>query len=358
MKIAVACGGTGGHIFPGLATAEVLRERGHDVALWLSGRDIEEASLVGWDGKIVSVKACGFPSRLSWDCIPVAWTLFRCFLNCRRMMKSNMPDVILAMGSYASVGPVSAASSLGVPVVLHEANVIPGRAISFLSRFASTVAISFSDTANYLKTAKVKVTGFPVRKEIRPGCEGFLEGAFSVLIMGGSQGAHRLNEIAVGAMSLLKGRGIEVKVFHLTGRADEAMVQTAYAELGVSCKVCAFLEDINEAYSSSHLAVCRSGAASCAELAVAGVPAVFVPLPSAMHNHQLANAKSVARDGAADVMEEKDLTADKLADCLEGYSKNSGKLAVMKKEMLKLARPDSAGRLADIVESTGERHSE
>ena len=349
LRIAIACGGTGGHIFPGLATAQVLKDRGHEVELWLSGRDIEEASIADWDGRIISVKACGFPTRVSLKCIPIAWTLWRCFINCRWMMRKSKPDVILAMGSYASVGPVLAARSLGVPVVLHEANAIPGRAIGFLSRFAAVVAVSFADAANHLKNAKTDLTGFPVRKEIQQG-KGISE--LTVLIMGGSQGAHRINEVAIEAMALLKGRGLDFSVIHIAGRTDEEMVGAAYKRSGVSATVHAFTSDMNEVYAAATLAVCRSGAASCSELAIAGVPALFIPLPTSMYNHQFENARAFAKSGAADVLEQNDLTPVKLADYIESCGKDPQKLADMKKAMLELACPDSTDRLADLVEET------
>ncbi len=350
LRIAVACGGTGGHIFPGLATAQVLKERGHEVELWLSGRDVEEVSVSDWDGRLISVKACGFPTGLSFKCIPIAWKLWQYCCNCRWMMKRNKPDVVLAMGSYTSVGPVMAARTLGVPVILHEANIVPGRAIRFLSRFATTVALTFSDTAEYLPSCKVEMTGFPVRKAIGQGDAEKGDDVFTILIMGGSQGAHRLNEIAVEAIGLMKEKDVQFKVIHLSGRADEGMVRDAYKKAGVSAETHAFLENISEAYAVADLAVCRSGAASCSELAIAGVPALFVPFPTAMHNHQLANARSYEKSGAANTIEEKDLTAEKLADYLEDCCRDSEKLSGMKKAMLELANPGAVKKLADFVE--------
>jgi UDP-N-acetylglucosamine--N-acetylmuramyl-(pentapeptide) pyrophosphoryl-undecaprenol N-acetylglucosamine transferase len=352
MRISIACGGTGGHIFPGLATAQVLKERGHEVELWLAGRDVEEVSVSSWDGRIISVKACGFPSGISLKCIPVAWKLWRYCCNCRWMMKKNKPDVILAMGSYASVGPVMAARRLGVPIVLHEANVIPGRAIKFLSRFATTVALTFSETTEYIPSAKTELTGFPVRKGIGKGDEGKNDDTFAILIMGGSQGAHRLNEIAVEAVGLLKRRDVQFKVIHLSGRADEGMVRDAYKKAGVSAETHAFLKNISKAYAVADLAVSRSGAASCSELAIAGVPALFVPFPTAMNNHQLANARSYEKSGAANTIEEKDLDSEKLMDYLEGCYRDSSNLSEMKNAMLELANPGAVEKLADLVEKT------
>ena len=150
MKIGIACGGTGGHIFPGLAVAEALRRRGHTVVLWLAGKPGEDLALVGWDGPIVTVYARGVSSHAPRAMIATCFRLVRAVLQCRQSMRRFSPDVLLAMGSYASIGPVLAARWLNIPVVLHEANVIPGRAIRFLSRWAEAVAVGFEETRQHL----------------------------------------------------------------------------------------------------------------------------------------------------------------------------------------------------------------
>jgi len=144
-RIAVSCGGTGGHVFPGLATAQALAERGRQVALWLSGKKVEAPSLAGWSGPVVSVPSEGFPSGFSLRSVRVTGSLLRAVWLCYRRMRRDPPDALLGMGSYSSVGPVLAARALRVPVVLHEANAVPGRAVLFLSRFADAVAIAFPE---------------------------------------------------------------------------------------------------------------------------------------------------------------------------------------------------------------------
>ena len=145
MNIAVACGGTGGHIFPGLATARVLQARGHAVTLWLAGRDVEACSVADWPGATVHIRASGFPSGLSLRSVASVWRMAAAVATAWRRLRETQPDVLLCMGSYASVGPCLAARMLGIPVVLHEANAVPGRAISLLVRFASRVAVGFDE---------------------------------------------------------------------------------------------------------------------------------------------------------------------------------------------------------------------
>lgn len=165
MKIALACGGTGGHIFPGLATAEILTARGHEVELWLAGKDGEEQLVDGWDGPVVTVQSEGFSNGVSPRAVGTAWTLMRATRKCTTTMRESRPDVVLGMGSYATVGPVMAAMRLQIPFVLHEANVLPGRAVSLFSRWASAIAGSFEETRYYLRRKELVLTGMPIRAD-------------------------------------------------------------------------------------------------------------------------------------------------------------------------------------------------
>ncbi len=353
MKIAVACGGTGGHIFPGLATAGVLKLRGHEVSLWLAGRDVESLSVGAWDGEIVRIKSSGLSASVSLSSVIPLFNMLRAVLSSIRRMRAAKPDRLLAMGSYASVAPVLAARYLGVPVVLHEANVIPGRAISLLARYASVVATGFKETENHLKHRRVCYTGMPLRSRISPAEAGTGRKAGMppcLLIMGGSQGAHRVNEISSEAAVMLALKCEGIKVIHLAGSADEETVRRRYSDAGVDSEVYSFLKGMELAYSRASLAVCRSGAASCAELALYGVPAVFIPLPSAMRDHQTANAVSVASRGGALVLPEKDLTPQKLYEQLDSLFNDAGRLDMMSANMRKTAVADAAGKLADLVE--------
>lgn len=350
-KFAVACGGTGGHAFPGLAVAAELKRRGHEVVVWDSGRSIESSVMKSWDGGVFTTGAR--PLRLS--------TMFLnliSLLRCRREMKRFSPDAILAMGSYSSLPPVLAARSHGVPVVLHEANTVPGRAVEYLSRFAGTVAVSFQETKDYLPDCKVAVTGLPVRGEL-VGCPRFddvPEKAFCVFVTGGSQGAHRVNELASSALVMVQSelakRGLADRLFviHQTGAADREMVANAYAEGGVACRVNAFEHEMGRAFATADIVIARSGASTCFELALVGKPAFFLPLPSAVRNHQHLNALAFVKAGAADEASQDMLTPWTLASYVLHKMDHPEELAAKAKAMSGLASPQAAAKVADLME--------
>jgi UDP-N-acetylglucosamine--N-acetylmuramyl-(pentapeptide) pyrophosphoryl-undecaprenol N-acetylglucosamine transferase len=362
LRVALACGGTGGHIFPGLATAEVLRAHGHEVTLWLAGKDVEAAAVSGWSGAVVTIPARGLPTQLAWRGVPALWSLLKAMRACRARMRHNPPDVLLAMGSYASVGPVYAALRNRVPVVLHEANVVPGRTIRLFARWARAVAASFEASRFYLPHGRLVLTGMPLRRELelasRASHRLARDDRFTILVLGGSRGAHCLNTVASAALIMLHARGVPLHVIHLTGAADEQAVRGAYATAGVPHEVQAFIAQMAPRYAAADLAVCRSGASTCAELLAFGLPALLVPYPHAAANHQLANAQAMTRLGAADYVSEQSLTATWLADYLAERWQGRAKLAAMSAAGHAHRECCGAEALAALVEKTGRaRHA-
>ena len=353
MKIVVACGGTGGHAFPGLAAAEELRSRGHEVIVWDSGRDVESHVMRSWDGPVFSTGARPLVLRN-------ALALCRSIMRCRREMKRAKPDVLLAMGSYSSLPPVLAARSRGVKIFLHEANTVPGKAVDFLSRFAEAVATSFDVTAHYLPGVKTVRTGLPVRAGIASGTRfGFIPpDAFVVFVTGGSQGAHAVNMLAKDALSMLKreldGRGAAAKrplyVIHQTGGDDEGAVIATYAQASLPSRVHAFEREMANAFASADVVVARAGASTCFELAICGKPALLIPLPTALRNHQHVNADAFAQKGAADEGIQKMLSPRQLFRYLLDKYDHPERLARMSANARSMAVPDAAARLADLVE--------
>ena len=358
MKVALACGGTGGHIFPGLATAEELRRRGHAVTLWMAGKDVEGTAASGWDGPVVTVPAEGLPRKFSPTLFRAVGRLFRASLACSDRMRSDRPDALLAMGSYASVGPVGAALRCGVPVVLHESNAVPGRAVSFLSRWAAAVAVSFDETPYYLRKRKLVPTGMPLRTALadaarKAPARGMPGRPLTILIMGGSRGARALNRLAVDAMGRARALGVALRVRHLAGLQDVDELRESYTRSGVDARVDGFVHDMAEVYGGTDLAICRSGAATCAELCAFGIPSLLVPLPTAIRDHQTANARALERRGAAQVVPESSLDPGWLATYLQDAVRQPDRLVAMGHAARALARLDAAASLADLVERVG-----
>ena len=352
MKIVVACGGTGGHAFPGLAVAEELVRRGHDVTVWDSGRDIESSVMKRWKGAVFSTGARQLSAKN-------AFAILRSIFRCRKEMKRVKPDALLAMGSYSSLPPVLAARLCGVRVCLHEANTVPGKAVEFLSKFAETVAISFDVTAKYLPEVKTVRTGLPVRADIASGkrFDFIPPNAFVVMITGGSQGAHAVNELSAAAVTMLKDdlsrrEGARpLYVIHQTGVADEGRVIGEYTRAQVPSRVQAFEREMANAFASADIVVARAGASTCFELAACGKPALLIPLPSAVRDHQHFNAEAFAASGAADEGIQVKLSVRQVYRYLLNHYENPSKLAAMSEKMRTLATPDAAARVADLLEA-------
>jgi len=354
-KIALACGGTGGHIFPGLATAHALRERGHDVEIYLAGKDIESEAVAGWQGTKHVVKAQGFQSKNPIAILKTLYGLRLARKRCRKLMKKQRPDVLLGMGSYACVGPAKAAFGLDVPVVLHEANVVPGRAVSHLARDASAVAAFFEETSHYLQKSDLKVTGMPIRPELWAAAKESVEREkepgrpFTLMVMGGSRGSTPLNRLVSTSLVELARIRNDFFVIHLTGRKDESMIQGLYERHSIPAKVAAFTSDMAAIYRAADLAICRSGAASCAELMAFGVPSLLVPLPHAVRDHQTHNAKAMERIGCADFVPESDLDSTWLTEYIDGCMHTPERLNRMTAAARRQAQVSGADQLADLV---------
>ena len=347
-------------MFPGLAVGKELRARGHAVAVILSGRGVE-ADRAGSDlpegaeAMLVPVDPVSPRRPLSFA------KLVGAILAARRKLRAFRSDALLAMGSYTSIAPVLAARSLGIPVVLHEANAIPGSAVAHLARFAAAVGVCFPDMERHFpKGTRLVDTGLPLRAEFAPGIAGSApsDGRFRLLVMGGSQGARDLNTAAVrtlGKLQSIRGNAPAFRVVHLTGRKNEEDVRTLYAAAGldpahVEVEVVGFEHDMARRYAEADLCISRAGASSCFELALVGLPAIFVPLPGLARDHQTRNAESMAARGAGELVAQKSIDPDSLADYLSALAVSRERLAEMRGAFLALARPDAASRVADLLE--------
>ncbi len=361
MKVAVACGGTGGHILPGLSTALYLQHRGHEVELWMTGKEQEKASLVGWEGPVVIIPSAGFVRKGRLHHVSAAVKLAGAVRRARSELASRKPDVVLAMGSYASVGPAVAARMAGLPYVLHEANVIPGRAVKLLSRGAAAVASQFDATRFHLKGVSLEVTGMPLRPDLYAAMRAARsqqmtrapDAPLHLAVMGGSSGAHRINEIVSEALCRLRPGTLEVT--HITGCEDREWVEKVYHQKGLAARVEAFIPDMENVYGRADFILCRAGASTCAEVQGFGLPALMIPYPYAIHNHQLENAAVLEKQHLVDCVEERELTCDWLADYVESLCRKPDKLNAMRTSHRTTPLLNGAENLGQLIEQIVER---
>ena len=360
MKILIACGGSGGHIFPAIALAQGLKESGASSELLFVGSNavldkrIFEKEHFRYtllsSNKLpyrISIKTFMFFIKLKLDIIKSLWILIK-----------FSPDAVVGFGGYVSCPVIFAAYILRIPSVLHEQNVVPGRANRAMFRFVRKIAVSFKETIGYTGrwAFKTVFTGNPIRitdlKDDRAGSIkklGLDPARFTVLVIGGSQGAHNLNKFFLeGLAGLEKGARSSLQVIHITGITDYDWASKIYKELGIEHRVFSFIDRIEEVYSASDLIVTRSGASAIFEIAYFGRPMVLVPYPFAM-NHQAENAKFFSNHGAAVQIDEKDLSPALIRDKILKLADNKEKLSAMAESARRLSVPDSSHNLAEIV---------
>jgi len=346
MKIMIAAGGTGGHVFPGLAVAQVLRARGHQV-VWMGTPDSFEARTVPQHGielRLVRVKGLRGKGALSWLGAPLR--LLRALRDALAVLRAERPDVLLGMGGFAA-GPGGLASWLTRrPLVIHEQNSIAGLTNRLLARIARRVLQAFPNTF-----VKAETVGNPVRAgfaELDDPAQriGQRAGPGRVLIVGGSLGARALNEIVPEALALIPAAQRPL-VRHQGGRTLET-AQAAYARHGVSAELSAFIDDMPAAFGWADLVICRAGASTVAELAAAGCAALLVPYPHAVDDHQTSNGQYLVDAGAALMVPEEILNAELLAQMLSGLLARREQLAKMAQAARKAAWPDAVNVIADI----------
>lgn len=321
MRIAVTCGGTGGHMFPGIAVADELQKQGHDVRLILSGRGVEAGAPDRWQDKIIVVpaKTTGVKGKKK------IWRYVRLFLYSTpiaffKLLKFR-PKAILAMGSYTSIAPITAAFFLRIPRFLHESNVLPGAANKLASRLATKVFVAFDASMKYFKKGKCEVVGMPIRENIVGVKWTKPENAFTITIMGGSQGSQAVNQKAADAMKQLVAEGLDINVIHIAGKANEADVKAMYPE-NFPAEVYGFTDKMPEIYSRTSLCISRAGAASCFELCTCGIPSIMIPLPREANDHQRYNAQAMEEWGASKMLLQDSLTSNELAATIRVYYNN------------------------------------
>lgn len=356
MNAVIACGGTGGHLFPGIAVAEALRQRGHEVMLFVSEKEIDSLALSSRsEFRFEKLPTVGFPSLYS----PAIFGFLRRFNEslsiCRSIYKQFQPQAVLGMGGFTSTPPILAGRLRGASTFIHESNAIPGKANRVTSRLVRAVLLGFKECAPFFPKARTEITGTPIRTELTRLDRivarqklGLREDLTTLLVMGGSQGASGINHGMIKSLPFLNG--LPLQVIHLSGTRDERLVADNYRRENIPAFVAAFHHRMEEAYSAADLAIARSGAASLAELAFFGLASILVPFPYATDDHQSRNADVFIRAGAAILVKESDISGDMLARKIRELISSPNTLKRMSEQSSRLAPKDAASRVVATME--------
>src|SRR5215467_7245808 len=347
MRAILAGGGTGGHVIPALAIANQLKEQYSAEVLFMgTARGIENRLVpaAGYPLQLVRVgalKNVSLTTRLK-----TAFDLPRALWDAGRMLNEFAPDVVIGVGGYASGPAMLSAVVKHIPTLAFEPNVVPGFANRLVAHFVSGAAVHFEETAKYFRHGEV--TGVPVRQaffEIPPK----RGGTPTVLVFGGSQGAHAINQAMIRCLPVLQREAPGIHIIHQTGERDYNDALAAYKPLGEAAEVFKFIEDMPGAFARADLVVCRSGASTVAEIAAAGKPAVFVPFPRAADDHQRRNAEAMEQAQAAVVIEETRLDEVWLVDTLAALLEDPARLGRMSQAARAMGRPNAAKDIAELA---------
>ncbi len=354
MRALIAAAGTGGHIYPGIAVAkEILRRDPQSEIRFVGTARGLETKLVPKAGFKLSIidsaglKSVGAAARLRGVAM-----LPGSFLAARRVIRDFRPDIVIGAGGYVSGPVVLTAAILNLPTLVMESNALPGWTNRMLARFVDTAAVTFEQSLSFFR-GKGVVTGNPVRREFFEIPAREREASrFSVLVFGGSQGAHAINEAMVAALPHLQSLPSTLRITHQTGEADFELVRAAYADAGWAeqADVRRYIDDMVVSFGDADLVICRAGATTTAELIAAGKAAIMIPFPLAADDHQRKNAEALETEGAARTILQQDLSGARLAQEIERLVQSPDEIRKMQEASRKLARGDAAAATVDLIE--------
>ena len=323
LRIVISGGGTGGHIYPAIGIAKELTLLDPEAEIvFIGGKDRLESTIVPQHGfRFFPISVAGFPRALTWRWAPVIGKTCVGLVKSLFLLKKLKPKVVVGTGGYVSGPPLFAAVLLGIPIVVQDQSVSPGITNRLLSRWAKAAYLAFDTAAVYFPSAVAKVTGNPIRRAVGavkrvPGIYekfGLNPHLKTVFVMGGSQGAHAINEVMTDALDELESFHQQLQIIHQTGSADYKAVNARYSRSSLQHMVQAYFDSIEEVYSIADLMVCRAGGMTVSEITACGIPAIFIPLRAMAGNNQGENARAVAEAGGGVVRDESELTGDKLA---------------------------------------------
>jgi UDP-N-acetylglucosamine--N-acetylmuramyl-(pentapeptide) pyrophosphoryl-undecaprenol N-acetylglucosamine transferase len=355
-RFVIAAGGTGGHLFPGLAVGEVLLARGHEVMILISEKEIDRLATEGrTEFRIERLPGIGLPRLFSFAALTFAQRFVSGINRCRRLFEEYKPAAVLGMGGFTSTAPILAGGLRKVPTFVHESNAIPGKANRLNGCLVTTVLLGFEECRAHFPKARCAITGTPIRRTLLnapPRTEALATFGLdrlrkTMLVMGGSQGAAGINDAVLSVLPQFADSGLQV--IHLTGPGADEAVRAAYEKHGLPAHVAPFCHDMGRAYAAADFAIARSGAASLAELAQAGLPSVLIPYPFAAEDHQTRNAEIFSKRGAAILISQKNLTPESLLKGLRWFLDDPQAIPTMSAAATKLAPSQAAEHVADAM---------
>lgn len=358
MRVLIAGGGTGGHLFPGIAIADEIRRRGNNPVLFVgTARGIESHAVpaAGYELALLNIsglKRTGFLKTLQgMGRLPLA------FIKSVRLLRRFRPDVVVGVGGYASGPILLTAATLGYRTAIQEQNSVPGFTNRTLGKIVHKVFIAFEQAASAFPHRKTELLGNPVRESIVQALSAqptLSPKPLSLLVVGGSQGAKAVNDLVLGAIEALHQKQALPHILHQTGASDLDRIRTGYAKLGVTCDVRAFIDNMADAYQKADLVIARAGALTLAELALASKPAILIPLPTSADDHQTKNAKEFALRGAARLLPQHDTTAGELAIEIQRILTEAATRHRMAAAMGTLAFPRATQNIVDRLQVLAE----
>jgi UDP-N-acetylglucosamine--N-acetylmuramyl-(pentapeptide) pyrophosphoryl-undecaprenol N-acetylglucosamine transferase len=351
LRVLIAGGGTGGHIYPGIAIAKEIRQRYPAAELLFVGtqRGLEMKIVPAEGFRLETITVSGLKGSGRLKQLKNLLAVPKSLLEARSILQRFQPSVVVGVGGYSSGPPVVMAALMGIPVMLQEQNALPGLTNRLLARVARKVATAFAECEAYFG-GKAVLTGNPVRAEFSGVPGRTRNGPLTLLVFGGSQGAQPINQSVIEALAILKPQLPDLQVIHQTGERDYSRIKQAYEAIGMNADIRPFFGDMPKQFAAADLLVCRAGATTLAEVTVAGKPAILVPFPQAADDHQRKNAEALARAGAAEIILQKELNGPTLAARIRFYFEHRDALRRMEQNSRALGRPDATERIVDLVE--------
>ncbi len=360
MKVVMAGGGTGGHLFPGIAVAEELIRRNATMEVCFIGTTHGiEASIVPLEGyPIKYLRAEGVVGKTLLKTVKAVMKMSLSVIDSYRLLKGLRPDALVGLGGYASFGPVFAGSLMSIPTVIMEQNSVPGLANKLLARIAKVICVTYHESISFFPKSKTFITGNPVRRRITTARRsdayeifGLEKGKFTIFVFGGSAGARKINSVLCGAFTHLNDIKDKIQFLHQTGKDDFETVRETYRKWGFKGAVTAFIRQMPEAYAAADLVVSRAGATTLAELTAVGRPAILIPYPYSAGHHQELNAQRLSEMGAARLILDRDLDGETLSKSIRELFENAEMRTEMERASKSLGKPEAAQKVAEIVMS-------